>query len=97
MSSPVGAVPLPADPVVGTSVQADDAPPPSLVSFPHAFELWCGEVQPLHCDVRLRAACPEHVVMLACEHGPWAHGYTRAWYRPDRLAAMAARVTRHSQ
>ena len=70
--------------------------PPSPVSFPHAFELRCAAVQPVRCDVQLRAASAERVVMLACEHGAQAHCYTPAWYSSERLAAMTAMATQHS-
>jgi hypothetical protein len=94
MSSPVGAAPLPANPLVGTHVPADNASPPSSVSFPHNFELRCDEVQPVRCEIQFRAASPERVVALACEHGAQAHCYTPVWYSSGRLAAMAALVAR---
>jgi hypothetical protein len=94
MSSPVGAAPLPADPLVGTHVSAETADPLSKVSLPHNFELRCDDVQPVRCDIQFRAASPERVLALACEHGAQAHCYTPAWYSPRRLAAMAEIVSR---
>jgi hypothetical protein len=96
MSSPVGAAPLPADPLVGTHVSAETACPLSKVSLPHNFGLRCDEVQPVRCDIQFRAASPQRVVALACEHGAQAHCYTPAWYSAGRLAAMAGMVTPRS-
>jgi hypothetical protein len=94
MSSPVGAAPLPADPLVGTHVSAETTCPLSKVSLPHNFGLRCAEVQPVRCDIEFRAASPERVVALACEHGAQAHCFTPAWYSSGRLAAMTALVAR---
>lgn len=82
-----------ADLVVGSRVTAGTEPPPSQVSFPELFGLRCAEVHPVRCEVRLRAASPESLMILACEHGALAHGFTPCWYSSQRLASMAEIVT----
>ena len=82
-----------ADLVVGSRVPAETEPPPSQVSLPDMFELRCAEFHPVRCDVRLRAASLERLMILAREHGALAHGFTPAWYSSRRLAAMAEIVT----
>ena len=93
-SSPVGAAPLPADPLVGTHVSAEIADPLSKLSLPHNFALRCDEVHPVSCEIEFRAASPGRVVALACEHGAQAHSYTPVWYSSGRLAATTALVAR---
>jgi hypothetical protein len=91
-----GTAPFRADLVVGTRGVAATASPesaPSAVSFPHMFELRCAELHPVHCDVPLRGADLESLVIIAREHGALAHGYTPAWYSSRRLASMAEIVT----
>jgi hypothetical protein len=82
-----------ADLVVGSRVTAGTEPLPPRVSFPDMFGLWCAEVHPVRCEVRLRAASLESLVILACEHGAIAHGFTPCWYSSQRLASMAEIVT----
>ncbi len=55
-------------------------------------ELRCAGVHPVHCDMRLRASTAERVVLLACEHGADAHGFTPRWYTPQRVLWMTDRV-----
>jgi hypothetical protein len=45
----------------------------------------------------LRATSARAVVVLACEHGALAHGFTGVWYSPKRLAVMAGAVTQRAQ
>ena len=82
-----------ADLVVGSRVPAETEPPPSQVSLPDMFELRCAEFHPVRCDVRLRAASLERLMIIAREHGALAHGFTPAWYDSRRLAAIAEIVT----
>jgi len=82
-----------ADLVVGSRVPAETEPPGSKVSFPDMFGLRCAEVHPVGCDVRLRAASLESLMILACKHGALAHGFTPCWYSRRRLASMAETVT----
>jgi hypothetical protein len=35
------------------------------------------------------------VVARASEHGAWTHGFTAAFYSPQRLDAIAGAVTHH--
>ena len=60
----------------------------------YEFALRCDAVHPVRCDEELRSATRQGVVALACEHGAHEHGFTRGWYNPRRLAAMADSVTR---
>jgi len=82
-----------ADLVVGSGGAATTAPVPSRVSFPHMFELRCAELHPVRCDARLNAPDLEGLVILAREHGAFAHGFTPAWYSRGRLAALAELAT----
>ena len=84
-----GTARLRADLVVGSRVPAETEPPPSQVSFPGMFGLRCAEVHPVRCNVRLRAASLESLMILVCEHGALAHGFTPCWYSSRRLASMA--------
>ena len=88
-----GAARLRAGLVVESRVPAETEPPPSQVSFPDMFGLRCAEVHPVGCDVRLRAASLESLMILACKHGALAHGFTPCWYSSRRLASMAEIVT----
>jgi hypothetical protein len=83
--SPVGTARSWADLMVGSRVPAETEPP----SYPDMFELRCAEVHPVRCEVRLRAASLESLMILACEHGALAHGFTPCWYSSQRLASMA--------
>jgi hypothetical protein len=94
--SPGGTARVRADLVVESRVPAETEPPPSQVSFPDMFGLRCAEVHPVRCDVRLRAASLESLMILACEHGALAHGFTPCWYSSRRLASMAEIVTQRS-
>jgi len=51
------------------------------------------ELHPVRCDVRLRGADLESLVIIACENGALAHGITPAWYDSRRLPSMAEIVT----
>jgi hypothetical protein len=58
------------------------------------FELRCADVHPLGCEESLRARSAHDLVALACEHGGLAHGFTPVWYSAERLASIAAAITR---
>lgn len=60
------------------------------------FELRCADIHQVRCDDMLQAASAQSVVALACEHGALAHGFTRVWYSPKRLAVMAKAVTQRA-
>jgi hypothetical protein len=49
-------------------------------------------VHPVGCDVELVSSSRDDLVYRVCSHGASAHGFTPAWYRPARLAAIAAEV-----
>jgi hypothetical protein len=95
-SSPVRAASRHAEPGKGTRVPARTAAPRSTAPSPGSFELQCAELHPVHCDVQLRAASAEHLLICACEHGAYAHGFTPAWYSAERLAAMTEIVARRT-
>ena len=94
-----GTAPFRADLVIGTRHAAARAAPPSPVSCPHMrppYASSCGaltELHPVRCDVRLRGADLESLVIIACENGALAHGIMPAWYDSRRLASMAEIVT----
>lgn len=46
----------------------------------------------MHCGVLLRSVSEPALLAEVCEHGEHTHGYTPAWYSPERLAAMAKLV-----
>ena len=61
---------------------------------PICVKLRCAtELHPVRCDVRLRGADLESLVIIACENGALAHGIMPAWYDSRRLASMAEIVT----
>jgi hypothetical protein len=64
----------------------------TALSVDDVCELRCAGVHPVHCNTRLRASTPERVVVLACEHGADAHGFTPRWYTPQRVLWMTDRV-----
>ncbi|HTP28898.1 MAG TPA: hypothetical protein VMK12_24965 [Anaeromyxobacteraceae bacterium] len=93
-----GTAPFRADLVIGTRHAAARAAPPSRVSCDAyaariCVELRCAELHPVRCDVRLRGADLESLVIIACENGALAHGITPAWYDSRRLPSMAEIVT----
>jgi hypothetical protein len=92
-SSPVPAPALGADPPNATLVPREGALPPGRAPFSPRFELRCADVHPVRCDEALRSSSPRELVARACAHGASAHGFTPAWYSPERVAAMAGAVT----
>ena len=56
------------------------------------FELCCADVYPLGCNELLHAGRAGELFRIACEHGARVHGFTPAWYSPQRLAVIAAVV-----
>jgi hypothetical protein len=52
------------------------------------------DAHPTGCEAVLGAERAGDVVALACEHGALVHGFTAVWYRPERVAVIAAAVTR---
>jgi hypothetical protein len=92
-SSRVSAAALGAEPPIATLVPRDGALPPRRAPFSQRFELRCADVHPVRCDEALRSSSPRELVARACAHGASAHGFTPAWYSPERVAAMAGAVT----
>jgi len=57
--------------------------------LPQRFELRCGDVHPVRCNVALRAMTREELTNRMCAHGATAHGFTPTWYHPARVATIA--------
>jgi len=58
------------------------------------FELACADVHPQGCAAILHARDSGDLVEIAREHGSRVHGFTPAWYSPQRLAIIAAVAVR---
>jgi hypothetical protein len=56
--------------------------------LPQNFELRCGEVHPVRCNVAIRAMSPGEVASRMCAHGAIVHGFTPSWYHPARIATI---------
>jgi len=56
--------------------------------LPQNFELRCGDVHPVRCDVAIRAVSREEVSSRMRAHGASAHGFTPGWYHPARIATI---------
>ena len=56
--------------------------------LPHNFELRCGEVHPVRCNVAIRAMSREEVTSRMCAHGAIVHGFTPSWYHAARIATI---------
>jgi hypothetical protein len=54
------------------------------------YELACRELHPMGCAARIRGASVETMLHAAVSHGSRGHGFTAAFYDPDRLGAMRA-------
>ena len=54
-----------------------------------SFELRCGDVHPVRCNVALRAVSREELTTRVCAHGAIVHGFTPSWYHPARIATIA--------
>jgi hypothetical protein len=54
------------------------------------FRLRCSDVHPVRCGVALGSSDVEDLVSQTRAHGANAHGFTPAWYSPQRIAAIAA-------
>ena len=52
------------------------------------FEFRCADVHPFGCQTLLSGVTPTELVACAREHGARVHGFTPAFYRPERIAAM---------
>lgn len=66
---------------------------PGVATLPPAqLEVRCDALHPVPCDAELRGDDAEQLLRAACEHGAWAHGFTRAWYTPERVEAMRRRI-----
>ena len=57
--------------------------------LPPRFELRCGDVHPVRCNVQLRAMSRAELTTRMCAHGAIVHGFTPSWYHPARIATMA--------
>jgi len=64
-------------------------------SSSRSIELACERLHPIHCAEVLIADSPAELVAVARVHGADVHGFTPAWYGPDRLNTMTATVMRH--
>jgi predicted small metal-binding protein len=53
------------------------------------FELRCGDVHPVRCNVALRATSREELTKRVRAHGALVHGFTPNWYDPARIATIA--------
>jgi len=82
------------DPPVTTLTPGWPVHQPAPAPSPRTFELRCADAHPANCTEVLRAERVGDVVALTREHGALVHGFTTVWYRPQRLATMAAAVTR---
>jgi hypothetical protein len=51
-----------------------------------SFELRCGDVHPVRCNVAIRSTSSEDVTERMRAHGAIAHGFTPAWYHASRIA-----------
>ena len=94
--SPDDAAPSRTDPRTVARALKQSALQPPRVPSRQRFELRCAEIHAVGCNDMLRAASARGVVALACEHGALAHGFTRVWYSPKRLAVMAGAVTQRA-
>ena len=54
-----------------------------------SFELRCGDVHPVRCNVALRAKSREELTDRMCAHGAIVHGFTPNWYHAARIATIA--------
>ena len=50
--------------------------------------LRCADVHPVRCDAKWVGPNANDLVARAVEHGAAAHGFTPAWYTPNRIAAI---------
>jgi hypothetical protein len=82
------------DPRVATLAAKELVCPPARVPSPLAFELRCADAHLVGCAAVLGAESAGDVVALAHEHGARLRGFTTVWYDPQRLAVIAAAVTR---
>ena len=83
---------LPADTVAGERPTATPGRFARREATQEQFRLRCADVHPVGCDVELVSSSRDDLVSRACSHGASAHGFTPVWYRPARLAAIAAEV-----
>jgi hypothetical protein len=56
--------------------------------LPQSFELRCGEVHPVRCNVAIHAMSREEVTSRMRAHGAIVHGFTPSWYHPARIATI---------
>jgi hypothetical protein len=57
------------------------------------LKLHCAEVHSCRCEAVFSSTDPSKLVELARHHGARVHGFTPAFYSPERLAAMARAAT----
>jgi predicted small metal-binding protein len=57
--------------------------------LPQRFELRCGDIHPVHCNVAIRAASTKELTNRVCAHGAIVHGFTPNWYHAARIATIA--------
>jgi predicted small metal-binding protein len=67
---------------------------PRATPLPFAVRLRCTDAHSPSCEHELQAHHLDELVALAREHGALRHGLTAIWYTPERLAKIAAAVTR---
>jgi len=56
--------------------------------LPQSFELRCGDVHPVRCNVAIRATSRERLTERMCAHGAIVHGFTPSWYHAARIARI---------
>jgi hypothetical protein len=88
--SPEGAVGSRVDARLAALALGEPLLPPTGDPSLHAFEVRCADVHSGASRRRYARNSPA-MLSLACEHGALVHGFTPAWYSPDRLAAIEER------
>jgi hypothetical protein len=66
--------------------------PAARAPFPHSFMLRCADAHPVRCGEEWHSSSPDQLVATATAHGTSAHGFTPAWYSPQRIAAIMRAV-----
>jgi predicted small metal-binding protein len=59
------------------------------------FELRCGDVHPVRCNVALHAVTREELTSRIRAHGAMVHGFTSTWYDPARIATITKAAALH--
>ena len=68
--------------------------PAGQASLSGPFEMSCRRFHPTRCTQPLHADSIPAMIDAAMAHGALAHGFTPAFYREERQAAMAADAAR---